>query len=58
MQVVPPLIRRSAHAGIAAGRARVNGNDMGPGDGAALEGERAVALEGLEQADVLVFDLA
>jgi redox-sensitive bicupin YhaK (pirin superfamily) len=49
---------RCAWVQIAAGRARVNGNEMGPGDGAALEAERAVVLEGLEQADVLVFDLA
>jgi redox-sensitive bicupin YhaK (pirin superfamily) len=40
------------------GRVRANGEELRAGDGAALSGEREVALEGREDAEVMVFDLA
>jgi quercetinase-like protein len=35
----------------------VNGQVFGPGDGAAIEGERALTLAAREATEVLVFDL-
>jgi len=43
---------------VARGRARVNGQDLGPGDAVGLTGEAAVDLQGIEDAEVLAFDLA
>jgi hypothetical protein len=37
---------------------RVNGSDLGEGDGLALSKEAAVAVEGVDDAEILVFDLA
>lgn len=48
---------RHAWVHLARGQARVNGHELSAGDGAALSGEAAVRLEGLEGAEVLVFDL-
>lgn len=53
-----PLAKgRSAWIHVARGKARVNGRALGEGDGAALSEERAVTVEGFEDAEVLVFDL-
>src|SRR5512133_256804 len=49
---------RHAWVQVARGRARLNGQDLASGDGAAVTGERALRLEGVEAAEVLVFDLA
>lgn len=50
---------RHAWVHVARGRARVNGLELGPGDGLAASDEAELRLEGLgELADVLVFDLA
>jgi redox-sensitive bicupin YhaK (pirin superfamily) len=43
---------------VARGRARVNGTELAVGDGAAISGEAALEVEGIEGAEVLVFDLA
>jgi redox-sensitive bicupin YhaK (pirin superfamily) len=49
---------RHAWVHVARGRARVNGHELGAGDAAALSDEAAVTLEGVDGAEVLVFDLA
>jgi redox-sensitive bicupin YhaK (pirin superfamily) len=50
---------RHAWVHVVRGRLRVNGNELGAGDGAALSDEPAVSVEGLDgEAEVLVFDLA
>jgi len=43
---------------LAQGDAALNGHTLGPGDGAFLEDARALDLEGLSDAELLVFDLA
>jgi hypothetical protein len=43
---------------VARGEVTLNGQRLGPGDGAALSDEAKVALEGVNDAEVLVFDLA
>ena len=49
---------RHAWVQMARGRARVNGREMAAGDGAAFTGEPSVGIEGVDAAEVLVFDLA
>jgi redox-sensitive bicupin YhaK (pirin superfamily) len=49
---------RHAWVHVARGRARVNGKELGAGDAAALSDEAAVTVEGVDGAEVLVFDLA
>lgn len=49
---------RHAWVHVARGEVKVNGQALGPGDGAALSGEVEVKLEGIRDAEVLVFDLA
>ncbi len=49
---------RHAWVQVARGSARVNGQELKAGDGAALSNETALHVEGLEKAAVLVFDLA
>ncbi len=49
---------RHAWVHVARGRARVNGKELGAGDAAALSDEGAVSIEGVDGAEVLVFDLA
>ena len=48
---------RHAWVQIARGQARINGQNLRAGDGAALSGEAAVRIEGIEASEVLVFDL-
>jgi quercetin 2,3-dioxygenase len=49
---------RHAWVQVAKGSVKVNGETLVAGDGAALSSEPLLSLEGLEQAEVLVFDLA
>jgi len=49
---------RHAWIQVARGAAKVNGQPLKAGDGAALSDEAAVELEGSADAEVLVFDLA
>jgi quercetin 2,3-dioxygenase len=48
---------RHAWVQVARGGATLNGQALGPGDGAAIEGEPALTLASHEAAEVLVFDL-
>ena len=48
---------RHAWVHVARGRAKVNGRAAGEGDGVAISDEPAVVVEGVEDAEVLVFDL-
>jgi len=49
---------RHAWVQVARGRVRVNGRELGAGDGAAISKETHVRIEGVEGGEVLVFDLA
>jgi redox-sensitive bicupin YhaK (pirin superfamily) len=49
---------RHAWVHVAAGTLELDGRRLSAGDGAALSAEPAVALRGVEDAEVLVFDLA
>jgi redox-sensitive bicupin YhaK (pirin superfamily) len=51
------LSARSAWIHVARGKVRVNGKELEDGDGAAIEGEAAVKIEGTSGGEVLVFDL-
>jgi redox-sensitive bicupin YhaK (pirin superfamily) len=54
-----PLVQgRHAWVQVARGKVRVNGQDLEAGDGAALSDERTVRVEGIDAAEILVFDLA
>jgi redox-sensitive bicupin YhaK (pirin superfamily) len=48
---------RHAWVQVARGKLRVNGQELGEGDGAALSEEAVVRVEGVEDGEVLVFDL-
>ncbi len=48
---------RHAWVHVARGRARVAGLELGAGDAVAMSEEPAVAIEGIEDSEVLVFDL-
>jgi quercetin 2,3-dioxygenase len=54
--VVPP--GRHAWIHVARGRARVGGRELGAGDAASTSDAGPIAVEGLDRAEVLVFDLA
>jgi redox-sensitive bicupin YhaK (pirin superfamily) len=49
---------RHAWVHVVRGRARINGTELSAGDAAALSEERTVRIEGIDAAEVLVFDLA
>jgi quercetin 2,3-dioxygenase len=49
---------RHAWVQVARGKARVNGTELAEGDGLAISGETKLALEGIDKAEVLTFDLA
>jgi hypothetical protein len=49
---------RSAWVHVARGEVKVNGQALKAGDGAAMSQETEVSLEGIRDAEVLVFDLA
>lgn len=50
--------RRGAWVHVAAGKVRLNGIELATGDGVAIEDERELAIEGVDEAELLVFDLA
>jgi quercetin 2,3-dioxygenase len=50
--------QRGAWVHVARGKVKVNGEVLGEGDGVAIENERSVRVEGVDNAEVLVFDLA
>jgi redox-sensitive bicupin YhaK (pirin superfamily) len=43
---------------VASGSVRLNGQELAEGDGAALTGEPALEIEGVEAAEILLFDMA
>ena len=49
--------RRRGWLHVARGRLRVNGLELGPGDGAAIQGEPRLELEGVEEAELVHWDL-
>lgn len=49
---------RHAWIHVARGKVRVNGKELGAGDGAAVSEETSVRVEGIDGGEVLVFDLA
>jgi redox-sensitive bicupin YhaK (pirin superfamily) len=58
-KLVHPLApARFAWVQVARGSLRANGETLSAGDGAALSGERALELEALDAAQLLLFDLA
>ena len=48
---------RRAWLHVARGTLALNGERLGPGDGAAIAGERELSLEGVEPAEVVLWDL-
>jgi redox-sensitive bicupin YhaK (pirin superfamily) len=48
---------RHAWAHVARGKVRINGQELGEGDGAAISEEASVRVEGVDDGEVLVFDL-
>jgi redox-sensitive bicupin YhaK (pirin superfamily) len=57
-RVVHTIERGHAWVQVARGAITLNGEAMGPGDGAAVSDERELTIEGVEAAELLVFDLA
>jgi redox-sensitive bicupin YhaK (pirin superfamily) len=49
---------RHAWVQVAAGRLRLNGQDLDTGDGVAVSDERHLSIEGVDTGEVLIFDLA
>jgi quercetin 2,3-dioxygenase len=49
---------RHAYVQVARGSVKLNGKKLDVGDGAAISSEKAVELEGVKDAEVLLFDLA
>jgi redox-sensitive bicupin YhaK (pirin superfamily) len=49
---------RGAWVHVARGKISVNGQALGEGDGAAIEGDANLRIEGIDGGEVLVFDLA
>lgn len=49
---------RHAWVQVVRGRVEIGGASLGPGDGAAISGERGLALRASERAEVMLFDLA
>ena len=49
---------RGAWVQVARGKVRVNGQDLAEGDGAAIEGQKQIEIEGVDDGEVLAFDLA
>jgi hypothetical protein len=49
---------RHAYVQVARGRVKLNGKELAEGDGAAISAERSVELTGVNNAEVLLFDLA
>jgi quercetin 2,3-dioxygenase len=53
-----PAAGRHLWLQVATGRVRLNGIDLVTGDGAAVEGEALIEVSGVEDGEVLLFDLA
>jgi len=49
---------RAAWLHVARGKVRLNGQDLGPGDGAAIRDESQLTLEGVEDAELVLWELA
>lgn len=49
---------RGAWLHVARGKVRVNGVELGEGDGLAVEDERTLKVEGVDEGEVIAFDLA
>jgi hypothetical protein len=49
---------RHAYVQVARGSVTLNGSKLTTGDGAAISQEKALELTGVEDAEVLLFDLA
>jgi redox-sensitive bicupin YhaK (pirin superfamily) len=49
---------RHAYVQVVRGTVKLNGEELGEGDGAAISAEKAVELTGVKDAEVLLFDLA
>jgi redox-sensitive bicupin YhaK (pirin superfamily) len=49
---------RHAYVQVARGSVTLNGDKLAAGDGAAISQEKALELTGVEDAEVLLFDLA
>jgi len=49
---------RHAWVQVVRGRARVHATELAAGDGVALSAERTVRIEGIDESELLVFDLA
>jgi redox-sensitive bicupin YhaK (pirin superfamily) len=49
---------RHAYVQVARGRVRLNGKELAEGDGAAISAEKSLELTGVNDAEVLLFDLA
>jgi redox-sensitive bicupin YhaK (pirin superfamily) len=48
---------RHGYVHVARGNVKVNGRDLSSGDGAAISGEPAMTIEGVDAGEVLLFDL-
>jgi redox-sensitive bicupin YhaK (pirin superfamily) len=49
---------RHAYVQVARGSVKLNGKELAEGDGAAISAEKSVELTGVNDAEVLLFDLA
>jgi hypothetical protein len=49
---------RHAYVQVARGSVKLNGKDLAEGDGAAISAEKSLELTGVNDAEVLLFDLA
>jgi quercetin 2,3-dioxygenase len=49
---------RHAYVQVARGSVKLNGKELAEGDGAAVSAETSVELTGVNEAEVLLFDLA
>jgi len=49
---------RHAYVQVAKGSVTLNGKTLGTGDGAEISEEKALELQGVKEAEVLLFDLA
>src|SRR5262249_22714173 len=54
---LPIATGRHAWVHVARGAAKVNGRELGEGDGLSLSDERMVTIEGVDHAELIVFDL-
>jgi redox-sensitive bicupin YhaK (pirin superfamily) len=49
--------QRRVYVHVATGAVKLNGQALGPGDGARVEAEPLIRIEGIDSAEVLLFDL-